>query len=548
MFLSRRSLIAALPQFLAFGDRILFGGQSALAQPGPAPRMKLEDFVKDQKRVQSLKRGVQVMKDRSPSDPKSWFFQAAVHAVSNDFLQDALQRDPKVAQVDQQKFWNQCPHFGKPSAEFVLWHRAYVFYFERILRDAAQDPTLSLPYWNYTDATQRGFPALFGKPEFDAAGKPTNPLFDARREIAFVQGKYDLNNKTVSTEAAFGSNEFFGLDEISGFAGGIADTDPQTKGLIEQSPHDNIHLAVGGTIPSGLTPFPPGATVGLMTIPETSAFDPVFWIHHSNVERLWTVWDCLKDRAWGTVPAEAWLRDKPWWFNDYDGKVVNESRLHYLSADLGVRYDSDDPACKPFSRTPPIPDVVAEVSRPDARTIAKTLAFTTEVARQELGRNNSQVTLSPNKRTSQSVSLANKALPGAGALKSLLASTPLLQRRVLLEIEDVDYETPPSVGYEVYVNLPRDAVADSASPNFVGTLALFGIKHDASGHAHGKSVQQFDITRVVNQLPDPSQITVSLVPFDLLKPKGDAPPLRREAGVTIGAMRVIVVESKPSLQ
>jgi hypothetical protein len=51
---------------------------------------------------------------------------------------------------------------------------------------------------------------------------------------------------------------------------------------------------------------------------------------------------------------------------------------------------------------------------------------------------------------------------------------------------------------------------------------------------------------VVNELADPSQITVSLVPFDLLMPKGNAQPLRREAGVTIGTMRVIVVESKPS--
>jgi hypothetical protein len=140
----------------------------------------------------------------------------------------------------------------------------------------------------------------------------------------------------------------------------------------------------------------------------------------------------------------------------------------------------------------------------------------------------------------------NKAAPGLGAVKSLMASTPLIKRRVLLEIADVDYESAPSVGYEVYVNLPKDAVADSASPNFVGTLALFGVKHDASGHAHGKSAQQFDITRVVNELADPSQITVSLVPFDLLMPKGNAQPLRREAGVTIGTMRVIVVESKPS--
>ena len=122
-------------------------------------RVSLEQFVRDPARVASLKRGVAVMKARLPSDPTSWFFQAAIHGVSDSMALEAYQRDPLVANVDRKRFWNTCPHFGQSSAEFVIWHRLYLYYFERILREAAQDPLLALPYWNYSQ-TNRAFPAI----------------------------------------------------------------------------------------------------------------------------------------------------------------------------------------------------------------------------------------------------------------------------------------------------------------------------------------------------------------------------------------------------
>src|SRR5690349_10812252 len=89
-------------------------GYPAAANPAPgasSPRMKLEDFIKNQNRVKSLKRGVAVMKARKPSDPRSWFFQAAVHGVTPEVIADAQKQDPDVAKVDQKRFWNQCPHY-----------------------------------------------------------------------------------------------------------------------------------------------------------------------------------------------------------------------------------------------------------------------------------------------------------------------------------------------------------------------------------------------------------------------------------------------------
>ncbi|HYR84537.1 MAG TPA: tyrosinase family protein [Terriglobia bacterium] len=52
-------------------------------------------------------------------------------------VEAALAQDPDVDKVDQARFWNGCPHGGEPSADFLLWHRAYLYYFERILREVA---------------------------------------------------------------------------------------------------------------------------------------------------------------------------------------------------------------------------------------------------------------------------------------------------------------------------------------------------------------------------------------------------------------------------
>src|SRR3954468_4980896 len=98
------------------------------------------------------------MRSRKPSDPRSWFFQAAIHGVTEHAIAEAAAADPGVAKVDQDKFWNRCPHFeslGAPSADFLIWHRAYVYYFERILKDASGEPDFALPYWNYLEPGQQ---------------------------------------------------------------------------------------------------------------------------------------------------------------------------------------------------------------------------------------------------------------------------------------------------------------------------------------------------------------------------------------------------------
>jgi len=82
------------------------------------PRMPLHEFVRGADLLAALVRGVRAMKARKPSDPLSWFYQAAIHGVPDVMIDAAAVADSGVRDVDRAKYWNQCPHFGKHSANF----------------------------------------------------------------------------------------------------------------------------------------------------------------------------------------------------------------------------------------------------------------------------------------------------------------------------------------------------------------------------------------------------------------------------------------------
>src|SRR5580698_5847752 len=89
----------------------------------------------------------------------SYRFQANIHGTYDS------PTSPREASA-----WDQCEH---GSYFFFSWHRMYLYFFERILRAASGDPNLALPYWNWSDSSQRALPQPFWKPTTN------NPLYIA---------------------------------------------------------------------------------------------------------------------------------------------------------------------------------------------------------------------------------------------------------------------------------------------------------------------------------------------------------------------------------
>jgi len=62
------------------------------------PRMPLSKFLKDERMVTALRKGVEAMKARKPYDPLSWFYQAAIHGVPPAMV--AAEREELLALKD----------------------------------------------------------------------------------------------------------------------------------------------------------------------------------------------------------------------------------------------------------------------------------------------------------------------------------------------------------------------------------------------------------------------------------------------------------------
>ena len=75
---------------------------------------------------------------------------------------------------------------------FLAWHRAYLYFHERILGALIGDPTFALPYWDWDSCTddpkdmtgRNRFPGeVYGFPTSDSTAAAANPLYDTTRAV-----------------------------------------------------------------------------------------------------------------------------------------------------------------------------------------------------------------------------------------------------------------------------------------------------------------------------------------------------------------------------
>lgn len=164
---------------------------------------------------------------------------------------------------------------GAPG--FLPWHRAYLLDLERELQ--ALDPSVSLPYWRFDRAAPNLFTADFigvSNANGGVAFSPGNPLQFWRTDG--VQGVTRRPLFDTATEPGIGL-----LSEQETLALG---DDYAAFEAMEGNPHGSAHVSFGGSISS----------IG------TAARDPLFFLLHANVDRLWAKWQRQFKRFDASVP------------------------------------------------------------------------------------------------------------------------------------------------------------------------------------------------------------------------------------------------------
>jgi tyrosinase len=309
MLKSRRAFLTCASAFGLSGA--VQGFATALAQSGTVRvREDITVFAKDPNKVAALRAAVGRMKARSAAnqdDPLGWYYWSAIHGTDQDV-------PPALKGI-----YRQCDHtafgsFGPPSyvaEHFLTWHRAFLYFFEVTLKLAAKEAKvqtdLELPYWNwYVDSA---LPAIFI--EGDAK---TNPLWHKRMNNSINGG---------ALEKAFFAKKVLLPSKPSEFR--------QTFSVpLEANPHGGIHGAIGGD---------------MGTVPR-SARDPIFWLHHANIDRLWAVWVNMGDGRKNPSSDSNWAK-QDWKFDAAGTMKLSAGGLTDSEADLKYRYDNIVPIVPP---------------------------------------------------------------------------------------------------------------------------------------------------------------------------------------------------------
>jgi tyrosinase len=416
-------------------------------------------------------RAVGVLQDRDsdPDDPTRWEHQTQVHWFDN--LPQA------------QLFLNQCQH---GSWYFLPWHRMYLYHFEAIIRsviadddsiDAETKATWALPYWDYTKGeNSRKLPPAFAEQQLPDGAR--NPLFDDTR---YINNGEALDFRTVDITAALFPSNFVTTNVAPGFGG------PKTAwhhtvavaGPLEGTPHGSVHTSVGDNM------------AGLDTAPT----DPIFWLHHANIDRLWQVWLDAGQNHQNTNDPD-WLSGEEFWFYNAARQQVKMTTAEVVDSIGQLNYEYEDTSVAgPLGEEPvePEPDHPAQ------------LVGATE---------------EPIQLTGETTNVGFAVGAPAGPLDAEAAPS-----RVYLRLDDLTSADLPRVPYAVYLNIPDD---DPSTPDdrYVGTASTFGIEQRANpdnDHPEGMRLL-FDITDLYRRLNEAQQwsdrVSVRFVPLYVQPPAG----------------------------
>src|SRR5271165_3972863 len=361
----------------------------------------------------SYSKAVDAMQALPATDPRNWRKQAEIHL-------------------------NHCPH---GNWFFLPWHRAYLRYFEEICRDLSGDPEFVLPYWNWTKDPQ--VPKPFWNGVLNDSTRTIGPT-DAMLSEFVGQDVIDIIMKITGFEqfASFRSTKTRG-----GQGGGQA--------TLEARPHNHVHGRINGDMGNFLSPR-----------------DPIYWLHHANIDRLWAMWNLrngnTEDGAWKGYNDPAYFADAN---KNSKGFVVAEVLSTYQ---LGYRYDTQPPQSPP-ALIAPVFKILPTF------TLSANTFFQAQV------------------NSPASVSLPAEL--GFLAKAKEIASLPDEQRlktRVLLNFK---LRPPTNIGTFVRVFLNCDYLNPETplnDPHYVGSIAFFG-NHDAE-HNHGEMSYVLDITDTLSAL------------------------------------------------
>jgi tyrosinase len=458
-------------------------------QPRFAVRRPVGTMQPNDPALVSYFRAVDRMKQLPPSHPLNWNRIAQIHV---DF----------------------CPH---GNWFFLPWHRAYLVSFERICRLVLNDPNFALPYWDWT--AQPRMPSAFVSPTLPNGRR--NPLFDGTRRMrpAAAFPASDVGPQVVSRIMAETIFENFGSTRPTGQNSIDQQRWLRAQGRatsLEFGPHNMVHSRIDGDM-------------GQMISPR----DPIFWLHHCNIDRLWAQWNAAgrrntTNRLWtafrfnGIFQLPQGQGLAAW--NVGVGDVLDHRALGYTYPDL------PDLVARPRLETVeevevadlPEPRVLASETAPASASLNRVLStqMTLTGTAPATGNRGDSSMVPDSDDSARRITDLNDVLRGEGPSGSgprPAGNGGQTDRRVFSILENIKAAKGNATIVNVFLNHPNPtAETPEDDPHFIGRFGLFGLESHA---AHEGLNVQLELTDTVVRLRRENrmlgrQLNLQLVPVE----------------------------------
>jgi tyrosinase len=276
---------------------------------------------------------------------------------------------------------------------------------------------------------------------------------------------------------------------------------------VENAPHNGVHNLIGGT----------------MDNVAISPRDPIFWLHHANIDRLWDAW--VRAGGGRHMPAKT----ASYWSGSfsYGAAVAGVPRVHtYAPGILGYRYDDTAlPTSQPYPRASQLPSIQDTFAEPVPAQGASLGGLGTIALGPRSTRVRIPLTTDARNRVRSLVTAQGKATAVAGGTLNIV-------------LDGVTVTAAGGQGgyfYKILLNLPDRGAAQPEQTYLVGTLGPFEVS--AARHArmmaargshmamHGGERIVLPAQEVLSRIwPAPlDALTLSFVRVDTdAAPKGDA--------------------------
>lgn len=344
-----------------------------------------------------------------------------------------------------------------------------------------------MPYWNWDGPGGMTIPAIYTNPNsalfdslrdkshqpptvldlnFSGSGSPINPNQQTSSNLTIMYRQMVSNAKTP--QLFFGSSYKAGEEPNPG------------SGSIENIPHGPVHLWTGDSTQPNFEDMGNFYSAGR---------DPIFFAHHSNIDRLWSIWKTLGGRRQDITDPD--YLDASFLFYDENAQMVRVKVRDCLDhTKLGYVYqDAEIPWLE--SRPKPRVSSVLRKLKKLAKAKAADAPSPNEVFPAKLDKVLKVMVKRPKKRRSRK----DKD-----------------EQEEILVIKGIELDRDVYVKFDVYINDEDDVVTTAENTEFAGSFV--NVPHK---HKHSKKIKtqfKLSITDILEDLDadDDEHILVTLVP------------------------------------